>query len=131
MKFHRLVGYTYATKGDCGQVEFVCWPWSIHVPYFFHAYHTYCRPKSFFTIGPTIDGTLKYKLTKFRAICLRIRCVCGKSSCLKTSVSPSSILSAVRAVRGRPLPGRRFIVPIGIRSILLIILSNPLRDQVL
>src|SRR6218665_845260 len=111
-----------ATKGDCSQVELVCWPRSIHVPYFFS-----CISNVF--LHNTINGTLRY--TNFPSN-LSLSTVClGKSPWLKRSVSTSSILSAFGAVCGRPLPGRRFEVPVGIRSILRIILFNPLRDQLL
>jgi len=48
-----------------------------------------------------IIGLNNWDIRISRAICLWVRCVCGKSSWLKTNVSTSSILSAVRAVRGR------------------------------
>src|SRR6218665_2533264 len=66
----------------------------------------------------TIKGTLRY--TNFSSNLSLSTCVCDKSSWLKTSVSTSSISAAVRAVRERPLPGKRFEVPV--RSILRIIL---------
>src|SRR6218665_295559 len=71
---------------------------------FFHAY----------LFHNTINGTLRYtnfpRNLSLSTVCLR------KSSWLKASVSTFSILSAVQAVRGRPLSGRRFEVPV--RSIL-------------
>src|SRR6218665_1546962 len=78
--------------------------------------------KSFFTIRLTE----RRNISTSRAICF------SSTVCLWQiflAISTSSILSAVRAMRGWPLLGSRFEVPV--RPVLRIILSNPLRDQLL
>ena len=60
----------------------------------------------------TMDANLSCCLTN------RIWRVCGLSSWLRTSSSTVATLSAVRAVRGRPLPGTLSAVPYLVLSIL-------------
>src|SRR6218665_975066 len=72
-------------------------------PTFFHAYQTLVF------LHNTINETLRY--TKFPSN-LSLSTVCLRKIWLKTSVSTSSILSAVLAVRGRPLQGRGFEAPV-------------------
>jgi hypothetical protein len=103
------------------------------------------------TPTPLLDRRINYALIKFiphlhdtlsqftmlftddrempssRAICLCVLCVWGLSSWLSTRSSTSLMLSTVRTVRLRPLPGRLAAVPVV--SIFLISLFNPPNDH--
>src|SRR6218665_1719550 len=107
-----------ATKGDCGQVELVCWPRSIHLPYVFFMH---IKRMSFF-------GTLRY--TNF-PINLSLSTVCLRQIFLAQSKC-FNFFNFVRSSSSarKPLPGRRFEVRV--RSILrTMILSNSPRGQLL